>query len=424
MTTNTIKKTRLHQWHLSQGAMMADFGGYEMPLWYASAKNEHLAVLQSAGLFDTSHMAAVTVSGPGAFQLLQRCFTNDMAACIGIRKRPLSSGRCVYGAFLNPHGGVLDDAIVFMVAASEYFVVVNAGMGGQIAHHLADHANNEQVHVTDHTDMLGKVDVQGPAAAKIVASVIKNPDLIFDKMPYFSFKGHFTQEKVVGSPVQLKDGKPLLLSRTGYTGELGFELFVDVGAVTSLWSQLITAGESFGLQPCGLAARDSLRGGAVLPLSHQDIGPWPFINHPWEFALPFDDEHRRFTKTFLGSDALLNLSTPRFTYPFVGFDLRKVSLEEDTAVLNDDGDPLGKVLTCVTDMGIGRVDKRVFSVASADKPADFAPRGLCCGFIKVARALSFGTKVWLKDRRRKLAVEIVQDIRPDRSARRPLAQVW
>ena len=424
MKTDTAKKTPLHGWHISQGAMMADFGGYEMPLWYASAKNEHLSVLQAAGLFDTSHMAAVTVSGPGAMGLLQFCFTNDLTACLGPQKKPLIPGRCVYGAFLDAQGGVIDDAIVFMVAEQEFFVVVNAGMGAQIAGHLADHVGQRSVYITDHTDLLGKVDVQGPAAAKIVAGLIEDPGRIFDRMPYFSFQGYFAEDHRPPSPVHLKDATPLLLSRTGYTGEFGFELFVEAQAVTSLWSQVLAAGVPFGLQPCGLAARDSLRGGAVLPLSHQDIGPWPFIRHPWEFALPFDDQKRRFTKAFLGAEALLKAAEPAFTYPFVGYDLRKVSLDEGTAVLDDEGRAIGKVSTCVTDMGLGRVDDRVVSVGSPDRPEGFSPRGLCCGFVRVDAELSYGTRVWLKDQRRKLLVEIVRDIRPDRTARRPIAQMY
>jgi aminomethyltransferase len=93
------KKTILHEWHTAHPANMAPFGGYDMPLWYVSAKNEHLAVLTSAGLFDTSHMAVVAIKGPDSFEFLQNCFTNDLSSCAGKQKKPLSPGRCVYGAF-------------------------------------------------------------------------------------------------------------------------------------------------------------------------------------------------------------------------------------------------------------------------------------------------------------------------------------
>ncbi len=101
----TSKKTLLHEWHVSHGANMADFGGYEMPLWYSSSKSEHMAVITHAGMFDTSHMAAVLISGPGAFDLLQLCFTNDLGACIGKSGKALFPGRCVYGVYLNEKGG-------------------------------------------------------------------------------------------------------------------------------------------------------------------------------------------------------------------------------------------------------------------------------------------------------------------------------
>lgn len=123
------KITPLHVWHAAHGANMADFGGYEMPLWYSTAKKEHLAVLTSADIFDTSHMAVVMVAGPGAYDLLQLCFTNDLAACIGKSKKPLSSGRCVYGAYLNEKGEVIDDTIIYQLEENSYMAVVNAGMG-------------------------------------------------------------------------------------------------------------------------------------------------------------------------------------------------------------------------------------------------------------------------------------------------------
>ena len=166
---NKIKKTALHGWHSSQGANMADFGGYEMPLWYSSAKDEHLSVLQNAGLFDTSHMAVVLVAGADAHGLLQLCFSNNLDACVGLAKKPLSPGRCVYGAYLNQDGTVIDDSIVNKLAEDEYMVVVNAGMGGRVAEHLGTHKGDRDVVITDLTDKVGKIDVQGPMAGKIVS---------------------------------------------------------------------------------------------------------------------------------------------------------------------------------------------------------------------------------------------------------------
>jgi aminomethyltransferase len=412
------KRTLLYDWHAEQGANMANFGGYDMPLWYPSGvKSEHLAVLTHAGLFDTSHMAVVKLSGADAYSLLQRCFTKDLSACLGPKRKPLEPGKCIYGAFLTEKGWVIDDAIVYHLADRNYMVVVNAGMGGKIAKHLADHKNGGNVQITDLTDKLGKLDVQGPLSAKILMNVLKDPATLFEKMPYFSFKGSFES----GSPVQLADGTPVLLSRTGYTGEFGFEIFISPEHFVKLWKMILNAGRDLGLIYCGLAARDSLRGGAVLPLSHQDIGNWPFINNPWPFALPYDPEQTDFTKSFIGDEALINLWEFEFTYPFLGNDLRKVELP--AAVLDADGKETGTVLTCVTDMGIGPHEGKIYSIASPDKPEGFVPKGLSCGFVKVKSKLDFGQTVQLKDKRRRISVAIAEDIRPDRTARVPIRQM-
>ena len=422
MTTD-IKTTPLNSWHRDQGANMANFGGYDMPLWYSSVKDEHLAVLNGAGVFDTSHMAAVTVAGSGAADLLQYCFTNDLDACMGPSKKPLSPGRCVYGAFLDENGQTIDDAIVFYVAADSYMVVVNAGMGGAVADHLQHNLGGRNASITDLSDRLGKMDIQGPAAAKILGGVLADPQTVFTGMPYFSFKGHFDPASPLADAVRLDDGTPILLSRTGYTGEFGFEIFLAPDKIQRLWERLLEAGRSYDIKPCGLAARDSLRAGAVLPLSHQDIGHWPFINHPWPFALPFTADQTGFTKDFIGRTALEKQTDFSFTHAFVGKDLRKISAGENSRVIDADGQTIGTVLTCATDMGIGRHDGNIFSVASPDKPEGFKAKGLCCGFVKVDRKLSVGQHVDIADNRRKITVSIVDDVRPHRTARKPMADM-
>ena len=421
--TTAIKTTPLNTWHRGQGANMADFGGYDMPLWYSSVKDEHLSVLTGAGLFDTSHMAVISVDGPGAMDLLQRCFTNDLDACLGPSRKPIAPGRCVYGAFLNPSGHVIDDAIVFFVAPDAFLVVVNAGMGATIAAHLEENTNGRKVRVDDFSDRLGKLDIQGPASASILKTLLADPDGVFSHLPYFSFKGHFDPQAPQADTVRLDDGTPILLSRTGYTGEFGFEIFLAPEKIEGLWTRLLAAGEPFAIKPCGLAARDSLRAGAVLPLSHQDIGPWPFVNHPWPFALPYDGERTGFSKDFIGRNALEASTDAGFTHVFVGRDLRKVATGQDSRVLDERGRDIGQVLTCVSDMGIGIHDDAIFSVASPDRPDGFKARGLACGFVRVARRLDLGQNLTLADRHRKIAVTVVDDVRPHRTARKPLAQM-
>ena len=158
----------------------------------------------------------------------------------------------------------------------------------------------------------------------------------------------------------------------------------------------------------------------MLPLSHQDIGAWPFCNHPWPFALPYTSDRRGFAKTFIGDKALLECAGGEVTLPFVGFDPRKVSTGDSAVVLDGAGRPIGKVLTCVTDMGIDRADGHIVSIASPDRPVDFVPKGLCCGFVKVASHPAVHDRVQLRDGRRMVEVEIVDDIRPHRTARLPI----
>jgi aminomethyltransferase len=414
------RKTPLFDWHVQHGANMVEFGDYLMPVWYASSKDEHLAVVSAAGLFDTSHMAVVRVQGPGAFELLQWCFTRDLLACVGKDNAPLTPGKCVYGAFLDEHGHSIDDSIVYKVADEEYLVVVNASMGGPIAAHLAAQQKGLNVRITDLTDRLGKIDIQGPASVRIMGKVLKASGQVFDKLTYFSFKGHFDPASPFAGDARLLDGTPLLLSRSGYTGEVGFEIFVERAHTVKVWNLLMEAGRELGLVACGLASRDSLRTGAVLPLSHQDIGHWTYLHHPWPFALPFDAAGTAFTKTFLGSKALEQAADAPYTLTFVGHDVRKIDTHS-AVVIDPQGREVGTVLTCATDMAIGRHGGRIYSLASPDKPADLQIRGLCAGFIKVQANLPPGTVVQLKDGKRSLPVVIETDVRPDRTARKALS---
>ena len=414
------KTTPLCDWHQQHGANMVDFGDYFMPVWYASAKDEHLAVVSHAGLFDTSHMAVVRVQGRGAFDLLQQCFTRNLNSCVGKDNAPISPGKCVYGAFLDEHGHAIDDSLVYKVKDDEFVVVVNAGMGGTIAKHLEANKKQLDVRCVDLTDKLGKIDIQGPASIKIMQKVLKAPDATLDKLTYFSFKGHFDPASEFAKDAQFQDGTPMLLSRSGYTGEVGFEIFVEGKHNVRIWNLLIDAGKDLGLIPCGLAARDSLRTGAVLPLSHQDIGHWTYFHHPWPFALPFNEAGNGFTKTFLGSAALDKAGDAPYTLTFVGNDLRKIDTHE-AKVLDAQGKTLdGNVLTCVTDMAIGRHDGKIYSVASPNKPAGLAIKGLSCGFIRIKESLAPGTIVELKDNKRSIKVIIETDVRPDRTARKAL----
>lgn len=411
-----IKYTPLHEWHLKSGANMGNFAGYDMPLWYPSgAKEEHLSVIRTAGLFDTSHMAMLSVAGEAAINLLQETFSRDL---ILDKKNPSVSsliGKCLYGVFLNEKGWVIDDAILYGISPSDYLVVVNAGNGETILNHLKGHARDLPVLIEDLTGQVGKIDLQGPCSGKILDALGLFSGIDVQKLGYFTFAGHFLGEK---GTVRI-NGIPVLLSRTGYTGEFGFEIIAAQSKIVEIWDAILEAGKKWNILPCGLAARDSLRAGALLPLSHQDIGNFLFLNNPWMFALPFDAARKDFTKSFIGMDALLKELTSHacHTYSFVGFDLRKVTTGKSPSVISAEGKKIGKVLTCVTDMAIGRDKGKIVSVISPGTLQGESIKGLSCGFIRTEAPLSPLDRVTLDDGSRKIEVEIVNDIRPGRSAK-------
>ena len=415
-----LLNTPLYDWHLGHGGQMTGFGDFLLPLWYKTgARSEHLAVLGRAGLFDTSHMSSLLLEGPGAFELLQSTFSRDLNRCGKKNMAPLCPGAGLYGVFLKPDAHLLDDAIIYQLSTDSYLVCVNSGKGPVVAGHLRNSAPRQKIAITDLTAKLAKFDLQGPASARILSQIIKNPAPIFKQFPLFSCQGHFEPARAAGEKIISKNGAPLLLLRSGYTGEFGFEIFLTADKALELWLEIVDAGENFGLIPCGLAARDSLRTGAGLPLAGHDIGGWPFVNNPWSFALPYKNKGKGFSKKFIGDQAVLKAANSKFTYPFAGFDPRKIETAE-ASVIDRQGKSIGNVLTCVTDMGTGRLNQKLVSVNSPGLPENFKTNGICCGFIRVENTLKTGNIVTLKDQRREVEVEIVESIRPHRTARLPL----
>lgn len=420
------RKTVLHPWHQAAGGRMGEFAGYEMPLWYpAGAATEHVTVLERAGLFDTSHMSVLEVRGPDSLDLLQFCFTKDLLRSQPAGGGALNVGRSAYGAFLDEQGNSIDDAIVFRRGEDCFLVVVNVGMGQRVSAHLEAYRRSRKVEIEDYSGRIGKIDLQGPQSARILVRLLSEAQRVLSGLVYFAFAGDFRDpQSGPGGEVRLRDGTPLLLSRTGYTGEFGFEIFVALERTETVWKALLEAGRPFGLLPCGLAARDSLRTGAVLPLSGQDIGPWPFIRHPWEFALPFDARKEAFTKMFVGSGALLEgRERAWWTYPFVGRDVRKVADRGRSVVLDARGEEIGSVTSCTTDRAIGWHGGRIVNASRPERPAGFSTAGLACGFLRARKPLRAGEVVQLRDQRRTIEVVIVEDIRPGRTARRPMGEM-
>lgn len=243
-----LKRTPLRDFHAAHGARLVDFAGWEMPVQYRSILEEHKAVRRAAGLFDVSHMGEVDVRGPGAGAFLNRLVTNDVAR--------LFPGRVLYTPMCYPQGGVVDDLLVYMRAPEDYFLCINAGNIDKDLAWIHEQATGFDVRIADRSADYALLAVQGPKAAAIVQGLTGAK---LDAVKYY----HFVEGTVAG--VQC------LISRTGYTGEDGFELYHPAGDATTLAEALLQAGAPHGLELAGLGARDSLRLEAGYPLYGHEI---------------------------------------------------------------------------------------------------------------------------------------------------------
>ncbi|MDR2800221.1 MAG: glycine cleavage system aminomethyltransferase GcvT [Desulfovibrio sp.] len=239
-------QTPLTAWHLENGAKCAPFAGWNMPIQYQSGIiAEHLHTRSRAGLFDICHMGEFIVAGDGAADSLGRALTVNIST--------LKPGRCRYGFLLNEAGGIMDDLIVYRLADQRFMIVVNAGYRScdleALRERLAPGAGIEDV-----SDATGKLDLQGPESFAVLEEVLPGP---WRRLPYFGFSGEAAF-----------DGAPLLVSRTGYTGELGVELYCPAEKTQKLWDLLL---KDARVMPVGLGARDTLRLEVGLPLNGQDL---------------------------------------------------------------------------------------------------------------------------------------------------------
>ncbi len=243
-----LKRTPLRDFHLAHGARLVDFAGWEMPVQYRSILEEHRAVRRAAGLFDVSHMGEFDVRGPGAAAFLNALVTNDVAR--------MAPGRVAYSPMCQPDGGVIDDLLVYMRGPGDFMLCVNAGNTPTDLEWIQGRAAGLAVTVTDRSESCALLAVQGPRAAGIVQRLT---DARLDLLKYY----HFTEGAVAGVSC--------LISRTGYTGEDGLELYHPSGDAPALAQALLSAGKEDGLELCGLGARDSLRLEAGVPLYGHEL---------------------------------------------------------------------------------------------------------------------------------------------------------
>ncbi|HUZ37563.1 MAG TPA: glycine cleavage system aminomethyltransferase GcvT [Streptosporangiaceae bacterium] len=244
------RPTPLRAVHERLGATMTPFAGWLMPLRYGSEIAEHRAVRGAAGLFDLSHMGEIAVTGTGAGEALDYALTGHLSA--------LTPGRARYTMICAPDGGVLDDLIVYRLTGTEFLVVANAANTAVVAAALQERAAGHEAQVRDRTGDYALIAIQGPLASGILAPLT---DIGLDEVRYYA-----SHRAVVA-------GHPVLLARTGYTGEDGFELFTSPDDAEPVWNALAEAGGADGLVPAGLAARDTLRLEAGMPLYGNELGP-------------------------------------------------------------------------------------------------------------------------------------------------------
>ena len=239
-----MKKTPLNAVEHELGGKMIDFGGWELPVQFKSILDEHDAVRTSAGLFDVSHMGEILIKGPDALALLQKTTCNDVSK--------LEDSRAQYNGLLYPTAGFVDDIVIYRMSADDYFVVVNASNSDKDFDWLADSAKGMDVKVTNASADYAQLALQGPNAEKTLQPMT---DINLASVKYY----RFARGKV--------DGVPAIVSRTGYTGEDGFEIYVAPDAGPRLFKKIIAA----GVTPCGLGARDTLRLEAKMALYGNDI---------------------------------------------------------------------------------------------------------------------------------------------------------
>lgn len=314
-----LKRTPLRDFHAAHGARLVDFAGWEMPVQYRSILEEHKVVRRAAGLFDVSHMGEVDVRGPDALRFLNRLVTNDVAK--------LYPGRVLYSPMCYPNGGVVDDLLVYMRGADDYFLCINAGNIDKDIAWIREQAAGFDVTLTDRSADYALLAVQGPRAAEIVQS------LTGAKLGLVKYY-HFTEATVAGIHC--------VASRTGYTGEDGFELYHAASDAAALAEAILAAGAPHGLELAGLGARDSLRLEAGYPLyGHEitaDISPLT-AGLGWTVKLDKADD-------FVGKAALQTEKEQGGANRVVFFKTgdRRI-VRADTPVLDGTGAPVGRVLS-------------------------------------------------------------------------------
>lgn len=309
------KKTCLHDKHVALGALMSPFGGFDMPIQYKGIVEEHNAVRNACGVFDVSHMGEVNISGPDAEKFVNYIFTNDIAGA--------PEGKIFYGMMLNPNGGVVDDLLVYKRDENNFFLVINASNIDRDVAWITSHAEGYDVEIDHLSDRLGELAIQGPASESVMEEVL---GINCKELEFYTFK-----ESEL-------DGKHILVSRTGYTGEDGFEVYADHDTIRTLWDELIESGR---VEPCGLGCRDTLRFEVGLPLYGDELG---------DDISPVEACLSMFVKLdkpdFIGKDVIAKQKAEGAPRKLIGLEMADKAIpRHGYEVLNDADEVVGYVTT-------------------------------------------------------------------------------
>jgi aminomethyltransferase len=310
---STLRATPLNSAHRGLGARMVDFGGWEMPVQYTGILEEHHAVRRAVGLFDVSHMGEIDIRGPEALALVNHVSVNDASS--------LTIGQARYSALLYEHGGFVDDILVHKIADDHYFLCVNAANQEKDFQHILE-ANRWDAEVDNSSARYGQLAVQGPHAAATVQKLTATP--LQDIRRY-----HFVDGEAAGAEARI--------ARTGYTGEDGFELYVAPSDAVRVWAALLDAGNEFGIKPCGLGARNTLRLESAMSLYGHEIDA--SIN-PYEAGLGWIVKLHR--GDFIGREALLT-AKDNVRRKLAGFEMRGRGIARDGYEVLVGGAPAGWV---------------------------------------------------------------------------------
>jgi aminomethyltransferase len=293
LAENPLKQTALNAAHRRLGGKMVPYGGWDMPVTYAGTIDEHMAVRTAVGLFDVSHMGEVEVRGPQALQFVQHLTTNDASK--------LQIGQAHYSGLLYPSGGFVDDLLVHKLSDEHYLLCINASNTDKDFDWISQNAGTFDAEATNTSPNYTQLALQGPKALALLQPLV---DVELSAIKYY----WFTHGKVAGVSA--------LIARTGYTGEDGFELYFDPGESELVWNKLLEAGQPYGIQPCGLAARNTLRLEAKMALYGNDIDD---TTTPLEADLAWIVKLQK--GDFIGREVLAKQKEAGLTRKLVGFEM-------------------------------------------------------------------------------------------------------